>query len=131
MTERECDGCQQNACAKTHCGACCGGRCKQEMIMAPTEIAILKRLAESPFLPLVKKPHTGDQFMPIPDFISAEYETALLALSSKGLISMDADFPLSNFDYAEYSEQYECGSIALTGRGQAVIDVMEIQGMDV
>lgn len=99
--------------------------------MTPAEIAILKRLAEFPFLPLVKKYHTGDQFMPVPDFISPEYKMALLALSSKGLISMDADFPLSNFDYAEYSKEYECGSIALTGRGQAVIDIIEVQGMDV
>lgn len=99
--------------------------------MTPAEIAILKRLAETPFLPLVKKNHTGDQFMPVSEFISPEYRIALLALNNKGLISMDADFPLSNFDYSEYLKQYKCGSIALTGKGQAVIDVIEVQGMDV
>ena len=47
----------------------------------------------------------------------------------KGLISLDYDIPLKNYDYAEYSAYPVHGSMALTARGQAALDAYEIQGV--
>ena len=54
----------------------------------------------------------------------------LNALSMKGLIRLDYDQPLSNFDYAPYAAFPHHGSMALTARGQGVLDLLEIQGAE-
>ena len=54
----------------------------------------------------------------------------LKALQFKGLISIDYDMPLAGFDYAAY-EGYPCrGSMALTARGQDVVEWLSIRGIE-
>ena len=51
---------------------------------------------------------------------------ALLCLEKKGLISLDYDQPLGGCDYGAYPLR---GSFALTARGQRVLELLEIQGI--
>ena len=50
-------------------------------------------------------------------------------LEQKGLISLDYDKPLCGFDMSAYKVFPVHGSIALTQRGQAVLDTLELQGI--
>ena len=51
-------------------------------------------------------------------------------LSSRGLAALDYDLPLTGFDYALYGGAPRRGSMALTARGLAVLEMMEIQGIE-
>ena len=54
----------------------------------------------------------------------------LQSLAFKGLISIDYDQPLTNFDYGAY-DGYPCrGSMALTAQGQRAVELLEIQGAE-
>lgn len=55
---------------------------------------------------------------------------AILGLAGKGLIRLDYDMPLRGFDYAAYREYPLHGSMALTGRGQDVLEQIEILGIE-
>ena len=83
-----------------------------------------------PFLPVARR-YDGETPVCLEDG-PEEAETlagAIAGLSLKGLIRLDYDLPLSNYDYREY-EDYPCrGSMALTARGQAVVELLEIQGV--
>lgn len=64
---------------------------------------------------------------------TGEQETVsngILALERKGLIDLDYNLPLQNFDYGPYAAWSRQGSMALTVRGQEVLDVLEIQGVE-
>lgn len=54
----------------------------------------------------------------------------ILALERKGLIDLDYNLPLQNFDYGPYAAWSRQGSMALTVRGQEVLDVLDIQGVE-
>ena len=113
-------------CSHNNCGACCGGNCGG----CGGALALLRRFAQLPFLPAARR---WDSEMPVyleenagPEAFSA----AILALARKGLIRLDYDIPLQNFDYAGYG-QYPCqGSMALTARGQTALDLLDIQGIE-
>ena len=62
------------------------------------------------------------------DYTPAECGEALAWLQLKGLVSLDYDLPLKNFDYAAYGEKLLCGSAALTAAGQEAVEVLELQG---
>ena len=47
----------------------------------------------------------------------------------KGLIEIDADEPLRGFSYGGYEKFQRHGCMALTARGQLVLDLMDIQGI--
>ena len=51
-------------------------------------------------------------------------------MERKGLIDLDYNLPLQNFDYGPYAAWSRQGSMALTVRGQEVLDVLEIQGVE-
>ena len=51
-------------------------------------------------------------------------------LSSRGLAALDYDLPLTGYDYAPYGKAPRRGSMALTARGIAVLEMLEIQGID-
>ena len=59
-----------------------------------------------------------------------ELSRIISALSQKGLIRLDYDLPLSNFDYSEYRDFPLRGSMALTAAGQQAADQLEIQGIE-
>ena len=56
------------------------------------------------------------------------YALVLRLLEKKGLISLDYDQPLRGADESRYSDYPIRGSMALTGRGQRVLELLEYQG---
>lgn len=114
------------------CGGCksgCGG-CGQELVMTEAELALLRRLGETPFLPVAaafdrKRPVYLEKW----ERPREECAPAILGLEGKGLIRLDYGIPLENFSYAAYRDYPLWGSMALTGRGQDILEQIEIQGI--
>ena len=104
-----------------NCAACSG--CARELVLSEGEIAILRELAQYAFLPVARTP--ADETPIDPE--NPQRESLLLQiLEKKGLISLDYDKPLSGCDYGSYPIR---GSMALTQRGQTVLELMEYQGI--
>lgn len=129
------------ACNHNHCGACCGsnGGCAGDcsscggggaLYVTPAELTLLKRFAEMPFLPVARRP---DAETPICfeelSCTPAETAQAAFLLARKGLIRIDYDMPLRGFDAPEYLRYFHHGSMALTARGIAVLELLDIQGI--
>lgn len=111
-----------------NCSGGCGG-CARELTLTEGELEILQKLSQIPFLPISRK---ADDPSPIyleeTDRPRAEYSLILQLLEKKSLISLDFDRPLKNHipcpDYPIH------GSMALTARGQAVVELLELQGIE-
>ena len=118
-------------CDHNHCGACCGRRCSDAFALSGPEICLLQILAQTPFLPVTRQKDTG---MPVLLDEKAQkhdaFSAAITGLCQKRLIRLDYDIPLKNFNYEKYRFSTCHGSIALTATGQAVIDQLEIQGIE-
>jgi hypothetical protein len=95
------------------------------------ELDLLRRFAQIPFLPVARR---WDSETPIyleePDKKTEELSCVIAALQQKQLIRLDYDMPLSGFNYAAYRDYPAQGSMALTARGQQVIELLEIQGIE-
>lgn len=119
------DGC--NSCS----GGCSGcGGCAGELELTLPEIDLLMTLGQIPFLPIARE--MGDAvpvYLEAQDRSREEYSLILQCLEKKGLISLDFDKPLRAFDDASYAAYPIRGSMALTARGQAVVELMELQGI--
>ena len=106
----------------------CGG-CAGELVLSQPEVDFLNCLAENAFLPVARS--AGDQ---TPVYLEDEkntweqYSLILICLEKKGLISIDFDKPLLGADMSRYQAWPIHGSIALTARGQDVLDVLDRQG---
>ena len=109
------------------CGSC--GGCDKSLTMTDAELEVLTALAQFPFLPIARKPED-----PAPVYLEEqthspeEYSLILQCLEKKGLISLDFDRPLKNADYSAYRGCSIHGSMALTARGQQVLELLELQG---
>ena len=120
------------------CGSCCGncgncggcGGCGNQLELTQGEIEMLRNLEQIPFLPIARR---TDDVTPVyleeQDRSAEEYSLILQCLEKKGLISLDFDKPLTNFDGAAYAAYPIRGSMALTARGQSVVELLEIQGI--
>ena len=109
------------------CGICNNGSCGA-VVLTETELALLLRLGEIPFLPVAA---AWDRKTPVYlEDGGEEYGPAILGLAAKGLLRLDYDIPLQNFDYDAYGAWPLHGSMALTGRGQDVLEQIEIQGIE-
>lgn len=108
-----------------NCGAC--GGCARELVLTQKEIDFLRELGQVAFLPVARK--MGD-LTPVYLESGDREENALLlqCLEKKALISLDYDQPLKNFDMSAYAQYPIRGSMALTQRGQQVLDLLETQG---
>ena len=107
-----------------NCGGCSG--CARELTLSEGEIAFLRRLGEEAFLPVAR--HMGELTPIYPDMDAAENMSLILELlEKKGLISLDYDRPLAGF--AGYGDYPLKGSMALTQRGQQVLELLEYQGI--
>ncbi len=108
-----------------NCGACSG--CGRELVLTEQEIEFLKLLGQIPFLPVARKMDD-----PTPVYLEegepAEMSLLLQCLEKKGLISLDFDRQLKGFDESAYAAYPIRGSMALTERGQKVLELMEYQG---
>ena len=106
-----------------NCAACSG--CARELVLSEGEIAILRELAQYAFLPIARTP--ADETPIDPE--NPQRESLLLQiLEKKGLISLDYDKPLGGVLDAWYAACPIQGSMALTQRGQQVLELLEYQG---
>ena len=62
-------------------------------------------------------------------YTKEEYSLILQVLEKKGLISLEYD-PLTGADMSAYKGYPVHGSMALTARGQTVVDLLDTQGID-
>ena len=108
-----------------NCAGCAG--CARELVLTREEIGLLEKLGQIPFLPVAR--NMGD-LTPIylEDGEQEKYSLILQVLEKKGLISLDFDKPLAGFDCGAYAAYPIVGSMALTKRGQDVLDLLERQG---
>lgn len=107
-----------------HCGGCAG-----QLVLSQPELDFLNDLAANAFLPVARtgadnKPVYLEDTRQTPE----TYSLILLCLEKKGLISIDFDKPLQGADMAKYAAYPIRGSIALTARGQEVLDILDKQG---
>ena len=109
-----------------NCGSCAG--CARELVLTGKEIDFLKKLGQIPFLPVAR--NMGD-LTPVylEDGDREEMGLILQCLEKKSLISLDFDKPLRGFDQSAYASYPIRGSMALTERGQKVLEMMEYQGI--
>ena len=110
------------------CGGCAG--CAGTMELTEGEIEMLLRLGQIPFLPVARK--MGEEtpvYLEEAERSVEEYGLILLCLQKRGLISLDYDQPLKSFDDAAYAAYPVRGSFALTQRGQQVVELLEMQGI--
>jgi len=109
-----------------NCSACSG--CARELVLTQKEIDFLNVLAQYAFLPVARS--MGD-LTPVylEEGDQAEMSLLLQCLEKKGLISLDYHKPLKLFDESAYAAYPIRGSMALTERGQKVLELMEYQGI--
>lgn len=107
----------------------CGG-CAKELVLSQPEIGMLRTLGQIPFLPVARR---ADDMTPVyleeMEYSREEYSLILQCLEKKGLISLDYDKPLSGAVMTAYQGYPVHGSMALTQRGQTVLDLLELQGI--
>ena len=114
------------------CGNCCEncGGCG-EMLLAESEIAVLRALGQIPFLPVARR---ADDMTPMyleeDSYSPAEYSLTLQCLEKRGLISIDYDLPLKGWDYSAYAGYPVHGSFALTAKGQDVCELLDKLGCE-
>lgn len=110
------------------CGSC--GGCAKVLELTEEELELLGSLAQFAFLPIARK---ADDMVPMyfeDDRYSREtYSLILQVLEQKNLVSLDYDRPISNADYSAYAAYPVKGSVALTARGQKVVEMLEISGI--
>lgn len=104
-----------------NCGACSG--CARELVLTKKEISFLESLGQIPFLPVAR--NMGEDKPAFLEENTDEMTLLLQCLEKKGLISLDYDKPIRGFDYGAYPIQ---GSLALTQRGQQVLEMVQVQG---
>ena len=120
---------QNNHSCSGNCGSC--GGCARELTLNEGELRLLDTLSEIPFLPVARK--MGDLtpvYLEDDVYSREEYSLILQCLGKKGLISLDYDKPLKNFDDSAYSAYPIRGSMALTERGQTVVEMIQRQGLN-
>ena len=118
------------------CNGCCGncGSCGSSggcMELTLGEIEMLQTLAQIPFLPVARK--LGEDipvYLEDTEKTQEEYSLILQCLEKRGLISIDYDKPLKHFCDDLYANYPIRGSFALTARGQQVVELLELQGID-
>ena len=110
------------------CGSC--GGCAKELVLTPWEVEMLRKLGQIPFLPVARKMGDLDPvYLEDDDHSMEEYTLILQCLEKKGLISLDFAMKIKGFDDSAYASYPIRGSMALTQRGQQVLDLIELQGI--
>ena len=112
------------------CGGCSGCGGARDLVITQQELNFLQELGQVAFLPVARS--MGDL---TPIYLEAgegkreEYSLLLQCLEKKGLISLDYDKPLGGSAMAAYAAYPIQGSMALTERGQKVLELLEYQGI--
>lgn len=118
-----CGGCGGN------CGGCTG--CSASMELTAGEMGILQTLGQYSFLPVARR---REDMVPVYLEDSAlsreEYSLVLQCLEKRGLIDISYDAPLKGADMSAYVGYPVHGSMGLTQRGQQVLELLEMQGIE-
>ena len=122
----ECGSCS-GSCGS--CGSSGGCQFASQLYMGPDEVKVLRMFAQTPFLPVARK---RDDMVPVyledQQFSPETYSILLQLLEKKMLISIDYDAPLKGASMEKYSAYPVHGSMALTARGQGVLELLDMQG---
>lgn len=111
------------------CGGCSG--CAKSLTLTEGELAILQLLGQVAFLPVARKASEETPvYLEDDRYCAAEYSLILQCLEKKALIRMDYDQPLRGADMSRYAGYPVHGSIALTQRGQQVLELIDTLGAD-
>mgnify|MGYP003315875382 CR=1 FL=1 len=98
--------------------------------MTQPELEILSTLAQIPFLPIARTAaDPSPVYLEEDAYSREEYSLILQVLEQKGLISLDYDRPLPYADLTAYTGYPVKGSMALTARGQTVVEMLDIEGI--
>lgn len=120
----DCNGC--SGC--NGCGSCNG--CAKELTLTIGEIDLLRALGQFSFLPVARK---SDDMTPIYREDTAhsqeEYSVIIQLLEQKQLIYLDYT-PLKGAKMGLYADLPVHGSMGLTQKGQHVLDLLELQGIE-
>ena len=123
----ECNGCSSGQDQNCSCSSC--GHASELVITQP-ELDFLMELAQTPFLPVASKMGDLDPvYLEMGEAEVPQMKLVLQCLEKKGLISLDYSRPLLGFDDSAYSAYPIRGSMALTERGQKVLELLEMQGI--
>jgi hypothetical protein len=91
---------------------------------------MLRKLGQIPFLPVARKMGDLDPvYLEDNDHSVEEYSLILQTMEKKGLISLDFAQKIKGFDDTAYAAYPIRGSMALTARGQQVLELIEWQGI--
>ena len=113
------------------CGSCgsCGG-CGAALELTQGEVDLLRQLATYAFLPVARRSDDMTPYYPEGDAYSREeYCAIMLHLERKGLIDLDYGAPVGKYDKTLYAGLPVHGAMALTQRGQQVVELLEVQGI--
>lgn len=120
---QSCGGCGGN------CGGCTG--CSASMELTAGEMGVLQTLGQYSFLPVARR---REDMVPVYLEDSAlsreEYSLILQCLEKRGLIDISYDAPLKGADMSAYVGYPVHGSMGLTQRGQQVLELLEMQGIE-
>ena len=112
-----------------NCGSCSG--CAAALELTEGEIGLLRELGQFSFLPVARR---ADDMTPVYLEDSGrsreEYSLILQCLEKKGLIDIDYRSPLAGADMSRYKGLPVHGSVGLTQRGQTVVELLEVQGIE-
>jgi hypothetical protein len=115
-------GCNHN------CGNCNG--CAKVLELTEGEIEMLRTLGQFAFLPIARR---ADDMVPVyledDRYTKEEYSLILQVLEQKGLVSLDYDKPLAGGYGDAYGPYPVKGSVALTAKGQTVVEMLDISGI--
>lgn len=115
---RACNSCSN--CEK--CGNC--------LTLTKVELHILLKLGEIPFLPVARRAESPDPVcLEDETYPTKEFGLALQSLENKGLITLDYDIPIKGLQNGNYASYPIVGSFALSARGQHVLELLELQGI--
>ena len=108
-----------------NCSSCSG--CGRELELTLGELEFLKELGEVAFLPVAR---TMGELTPVyPENTTEEFSLLLQCLEKKGLVSLDYHLGLKGYSHPDYDRFPIRGSMALTERGQKVLELVEYQGI--
>ena len=108
------------------CGTC--GGCANTLTLTEEEIRFLQELGQYSFLPVARK---ADDMTPVYLETGEKEQMSLViqCLEKKMLIDITYD-PLPGADMRAYKGYPVHGSIGLTQRGQQVLELLEVQGIE-
>lgn len=118
-----CGGCGGN------CGGCTG--CSASLELTAGEMGVLQTLGQYSFLPVARR---REDMVPVyledAALSREEYSLILQCLEKRGLIDISYDAPLKGADMSAYVGYPIHGSMGLTQRGQQVLELLEMQGIE-